>query len=137
MATKKTVKKTAAKAPAAKKAPIKDVPTPKAKKVAAKKAPAKKVVVKRAPAAPRSKGKVKLVLETGGKEYLMQTDDIQKSLAGLGLDKLNFSTKTIIRASTKDHNVEKVLNVHAARKMFRHPLTLEIFARNLGRALAL
>ena len=129
-------KKAPAKKPAvAKKASTKKVAP---KKVAAKKPVAKKkVAVKKTRSAPPAKNVIAIEVETKGETFKFKVapDEIGTIFEDMGLSSTN--TQTIVRATLGKKTVEKVYNVHMARRLFRHNIARIIFAKNVRMSLGL
>lgn len=109
---------------------------PTSKKKVAKKV-AKKVVVKPDQVPVPDTGKrFTIEIETGGEVYKIEHNSIVAAI--LGFDITNTNTRTIVRVShkvgRKTFSVEKVFNVAYARRLFQNKITLEVFARNIMRA---
>ena len=101
-----------------------------AQKTTAKKVPAKKKVVVKKTVALDSKDYISLVIKTRGEVFeFKKTDSISDSIQSLGLSYTN--TVTIIAATFKGKTVEKVLNVHMARRLFRSEVSRMSFEKQV------
>lgn len=92
------------------------------------------------------KGALDVSVKTGGKTYVGKTDDIGAFIRGLGL--LTTNTATIVSVSAevdvkvkgkktvkKTRTVDKVFNVHKARRLFRHDLSAQLLDKTYKMAL--
>lgn len=108
-----------------------------AKKSAAKKTSAKKKApaVRKNTAPATKKGNVDIVVRTKGKtfEFSVAPDAIETIFQEIGLTSTNTATK--IAATANGKTVEKVLNVHMARRVFRQSIPRTLIAKSIRMAL--
>lgn len=74
-------------------------------------------------------GKFTLTVKTAGKVYTLHTDDIERAILDLGLTTTN--TNTLITVSHEGKEVERLLRVAEARRVFQNRMATLIFAKGV------
>ena len=89
---------------------------------------------KKAPKKQATKGEYKVVVETGGKVYEAQTDDISEALLGFGIKYTN--TKIVFKV-TKGKKTRQVTHFRAqGLRILKNGMASRFFARNTEKFLA-
>jgi hypothetical protein len=85
---------------------------------------------------PKKKADSKLysvTIEMSGESFTVETDDIQEALLAFKPGKM--TTKAVITVEYGEKKTEDYMFPARARRVFNHPMTAFVFARNLTRRL--